>query len=927
MLFSFAFLCIGTIAAQKTVSGTITDDSGLPLIGANVIIKGTTNGTITDIDGKYSIMVSEGDILEVSYTGFTGIEIPITGDSIFNTSLSTGQLLNEIVVSGQGSGVSKRRLSTTVDVLDAEKIDLLPGNSIDQLLQSNAPGAQIRLSSGQPGTSAIIRSRGPISASSSSTPVVIVDGIRIDNLNSNPDLGIATGGANISGFADIPAESIEKIEYIKGGAATTLYGADAANGVIQIITKKGKDGRVTPFVEFRVGSITAEDKFLRYQRVADAIFDPGTLTELKAGLSGGTEKFSFNFIGSLYQDDSYNDLNEQLKRSFNFGFNANLSDAFSYQGSFSYTGFNYNLDYNANTSFSRFSAAEGGAYGNIDELPDEEWEELRQQMVTQGALTDITQRVNRLIGSNILTYKFLNDFQTSLTFGVENRNSRQQELGSNAFQIHVGSIADGTTDQAYINRSLRNVFTTTINWNVNHSKDVGDLSFVTNAGFRLFRTNDYQESLNATQGVDGTVSVNNFAVKTASDFALESANYGFYLAENIGWKDMLFFDLGGTLDRNTNAGDNVGYQFLPKVGFAFNLGDLPSYQGSTISNTLTGIRVRANYGEATNFARPFREDRTFALESFLGSPAFRFDNPGDQNLRSERVKTFEAGIDFGLLDYRLNLGATYYNGTTVDALFTPDNIPSSGQLAQVVNIGEIKNTGWEFDLRANVFNSGDHSFNINAAYNINDNFVSDSGGAPPFNVGGFLVIGTWIAEGESLGFLRGTSAELQADGTYEFIPNTVLGSSFAPKFGSLGFDYTWDKLTIFGSSDFQFGGSSVDLSLLLRYLRGVEVDAVPEELRTQSFFNVVNFFTDSSDFWKVRNLGAAYNFGGLANGAVSNMKIGLTMTNPFNWVKADFDPEVTGSGIGAQNGFSSGGFAYGTESAPRQIIGSIKFSF
>ncbi len=450
---------------------------------------------------------------------------------------------------------------------------------------------------------------------------------------------------------------------------------------------------------------------------------------------------------------------------------------------------------------------------------------------------------------------------------------------------------------------------------------------MTNAGFRLFRTNDYQELVSGTQGVDGTISVNNFAVKTAEDFALENANYGFYLAENIGWKDMFFLDLGGTLDRNTNAGDNVGFQFLPKVGVAFNLGDFPAYKGSAISNTLTGIRVRANYGEATNFARPFREDRTFALESFLGAPAFRFANPGNPDLRSERVKTFEAGIDFGLFDYRVNLGATYYNGTTVDALFTPDNIPSSGQLAQVINIGEITNTGFEFDLRANVFSSGDHSFNINAAYNINDNSVSDSGGAPPFNVGGFLVIGTWIAEGESLGFLRGTSAELQEDGSYEFVPNTVLGSSFAPRFGSLGFDYTWDKLSIFGSSDFQFGGKSVDLSLLLRYLRGVEVDAVPEELQSQSFFNVVNFFTDDSDFWKVRNLGAAYNFGGLGNGAISNIKLGLNFTNPFNWTKANFDPEVTGSGIGAQNGFSSGGFAYGTESAPRQIIGTIKLSF
>jgi len=915
------FLASAAVFAQKTVNGTIKDASGVPLIGANVIVKGTSTGTITDIDGNYSLTVPEGyDMLEVSYAGFTTQEVSVSDVSTADIVLATGALLDEIVVTGTGAGISKKRLSTTVDEIDAADVDKLPSNQIDQLLQSNAPSAQIRLSSGQPGTSAIIRTRGPISASGSSTPVIIVDGIRVDNLNSNPELGIGTGGADISALADIPVESIEKIEYIKGGAATTLYGADAANGVIQIITKKGKLGRTTPFVEFRLGTITAEDKWLKYDRTGEALFEPGSLSEFKAGLSGGTEKFSYNFVGSLYQDDGFNDLNEQYKRSFNFGFNSKMADNLIYQGSFSYTGFSYNLDYNANTSFSRFSAAEGGAFGNLDSLTTEEWDVIRTTMRARGPLTDITQRVNRLTASNKITYSFLDDFTTNLTVGIENRNSRQQEVGSNAFQIEVGALGEGTTDQAYLNRSLRNAFTTTVDWNITNQTELSSLSFITTAGARFFRTNDYQELLGASGGVDGTSSVNNFAEKTSSDFALENANYGFYFLENIGFKDKIFLEFGGTLDKNTSAGADVGFQFLPKIGIVYNSGE--------INQLLSNVRVRANYGEATNFAQPFSQDQTFALESFLGNPSFRFDNPGNRLLRSERVKTSEVGIDFNLFDYRLNLSSTYYNALTVDALFTPNNIPSSGQLAQITNIGEIKNTGFEFALNANLIRSGKHNLNFRASYNVNNNEVSNAGGSPPFVVGGFNVIGSWIEEGQSLGFLRGTASVLQDDGTYTFEPNTFLGSSFAPKFGSFGLDYSFGNFSLYATSDYQFGGTNVDLSLLLRYLRGVDDSGrVPEELEAQPFFNVVNFFTDPSDFVKVRNIGAAYEFGNVLGDKVSGLRVGLTLTNPFNWTAASFDPEVTGSGIGNQNGFSSGGFAYGTESAPRQIIGSVKIQF
>lgn len=182
-------------AQQKTITGTITDESGLPLPGATVVIENTTRGVSSDFDGNFSIEANEGDTLLVTYVGYAERRVSIGSQDNYLINMSPSNELEEIIVTGQGSGIERRKLSTTVDVLLEKDIDKLPATQIDQLLQSSTPSAQIRLSSGQPGTASIIRTRGPISAATSSTPIVIVDGIRVDNLNSNPDRGIATGGA------------------------------------------------------------------------------------------------------------------------------------------------------------------------------------------------------------------------------------------------------------------------------------------------------------------------------------------------------------------------------------------------------------------------------------------------------------------------------------------------------------------------------------------------------------------------------------------------------------------------------------------------------------------------------------------------------------------------------------------------------------
>ncbi len=930
MLTPLLVLCMSfSFAQEKSISGVVTDQNGLPLPGVAVVIVGTSTGTQTDFDGNYSITAQTGQQLRYSYLGQKTVTKTVGAESTMNIQMEDdAEALEEVIVTGQGSGIARRKLSTTVDVLDSEEIEKLPALQIDQLLQSTTPSAQIRLSSGQPGTAAIIRTRGPISASSSATPVLIVDGIRVDNLNSNPQLGIGTGGANVSALADIPVESIERIEYIKGGAATTLYGADAANGVIQIITKKGKDGASSVFFESSVGVIKATTDYLKYDRTAEALFRPGLSQQFRVGLNGGSEKFSYNFSGSLYKDDSFNDINEQIKRTFTFGFTAKVTERLKYQGSFSYVGFDSNLDYNANTSFSRFSGLEGSARGATDEISDADWQSELDRYSNIGKLVDITSTTNRITASNKFIYDIDDNLQVNATIGIDNRNTVQESLQSNALLVALGSIAEGTTDQGNLSRVLRSAFTLTTDLNITHRASLDNFSFVTILGGQFFRTSDRQNRLDGSGGVDGTRSLNNFSEQTFSDFVLENANYGLYFLENIGIYNVAFLEFGGRLDKNTASGSDTKPLLLPKIGLTYNLSDHDFYRNAPISDVISTIRVRGNYGEATNFAQPFSQDRTFALNPFFGGPSFTFANPGNDELVSERVKTTEFGVELGFFSNRLFLSGTRYVGVTEDALFTPQSPPSSGQLNQIQNIGEVENKGYEFELRATPIQTEKHNLSLSVSYNTNENLVTDAGGAPAFVVGGFTVLGSVVEEGQSLGYLRGTAAVLQDDGTYAFEANTALGDTFAPNFGSMGLNYTWGDFNFFATADYQFGGKITDLSFLLRHLRGTDDTGIPEELiGTTSPFNYVNFFVFDNDFIKVRNLGASYNFGDIAKPLFSNIRVGVTVTNPFNWTAGQFDPETTGSGIAAQNGFASGGFAYGTESAPRTYIASLRFEF
>ena len=231
-----------TFAQQKTITGTVTDDTGLPLPGANVIIKGTSTGTQSDFDGNYTISANVGQTLTFSYVGFDTKEVKVGAQNKIDVTLQPGESLNEVVVTGYSTRNQTVQTSAVVSISAAELSQMAPTTSIDNMLQGKAAGVQVTAANGKPGQGAFVRIRGTGSlVAGASSPLYIVDGAPIREVD----------------LASIPNEDIENITILKDAAMTARYGSRGSNGVVVITTKSGnrnKDAKIR--FSSRYGTVT-----------------------------------------------------------------------------------------------------------------------------------------------------------------------------------------------------------------------------------------------------------------------------------------------------------------------------------------------------------------------------------------------------------------------------------------------------------------------------------------------------------------------------------------------------------------------------------------------------------------------------------------------------------------------------------------------
>lgn len=938
-LLSAALFCVlfsGLTYAQfGSITGKIVDNvTGEELPGANVYVVELQKGASSDINGDFTISaVPNGTYnVRVTYIGYLRQDLTLTVSGETNLDLFLDEDiagLEEIIVTGQGQAIDKKRLSTTVDVITAKDLEAIPAQRLDQVLQANLPNSQVRLASGQPGTSSLIRGRGVNSALTSTTPVVYIDGVRVDNTNG-ANQSIATGGAQSSALADIPIENIERIEVIKGGAATTLYGADAANGVIQIFTKQGVRGANRLTFESTLGVVKGTEDFLFYDGTADILYETGTYQEYKLSTSGGNENLTYSFAGSMLDNDGFKPNSDQVRHNLRTTVSAKVNDVVTYTGSLGFTSSEFSRDNNANSGFGSFSSLEGARFGAVDELDPTDFADLKTQILDIQDNVDFREDNKRFQTSHNLQFNIMEGLAAKVVVGADNRASRQRQIQSNAYLIALGAVPVGTSDQGSIELFERDYLGLTIEANVQYQKDFQNISTITTVGGQLFRTDDRQINIVGSEVPDGVKTLNSAAEVSASDFRRTVANYGFFFQENIGFMDKYFVEFGARIDDNTAFGENVDPQFFPKVGVSYSLSSESFFQELVPANILSNVKLRANFGAAGNFPTPFSNQVLADIDPFNGGQSIEFGTAGDPNLKPERSETYEFGVDLGFWNNRANVEFTSYSTVTKDALFNSNNAPSTGLGASLQNVGEIENKGWELGAKVLVLQKRDYSLSIRGSINSFTNEVTASGGAP-FNVGGFSFLGAWVEEGKPIGYFRGNNPVFDGAGALTDVePNADLGNTVPDFFGSFGLNFNYKSLGFNVSGDYQSGGNIVNTTEVLKFLRGAPDDRYPVGAAGQSFFDLAGIWVEDATYVKIRLITLDYTLPQeWYSGIVKSINLSASAVNPLNFVKNNVDPEVSGAGIGGQGTteVGVGGFVYGTESQPRQFLGSIKIDF
>lgn len=932
------------VSEQSTVRimGTITDkETGEPLIGASIQVSGMTLGTITDVDGHYTLDVpSEAEALLVSYLGYvaervnfdasmTKVDIQLTPDAM---------QMDEVVVTGQGGNVSKKRLSSPIQVIKSEELENIPSTRIDQLLSAELHNAEINLTGGQAGATSVFRARGVNSGYANSTPIIYIDGVRMDNLNTGSTLGgTSSSGAGISSLADIPMDNIDHIEFINGGAATTLYGSDAANGVLQIFTKKGGSGHNDVTVEVQNGVETATNDWLYFNRTKDLLFQNGYYQKYSVNLNGGDQGFGYSISGN-YQNSSGVQIfnqNQNEKMNFSSGFKASLGKKISYESSVNFVYNKYHRNRNGNQGgYTGLWVVEDGASTvkgfdtPLDSMDSEEYAEFKAYVREGERLQKNKITTNRVTTSQTFKYNPIESLTIQLTGGLDWRKNMNQVVNSDEYEEFIGS----TSDNSSISNYLRDYLGITAQLNIQHRFDTENLSFITTLGSQVFRNQDHQISYTGTNIREGALTISDAGTITADEYLLEVLNYGVYFQENMGYKDRIFLDLGVRGDRNPAFGDQIGTQYYPKAGLSWMMSSEPWFNSKFINQ----LKLRTSYGVAGNLPPAYSNQRLVGFSSFNDQLAAYWSQAGNDDLKPEKVYTYEFGTDIALWNSRVTLSAGYYHSTTRDALFSVPLAASTGfSSSQWENVGEVVNHGFEFFAEVVPVQTQDWTFSVNASANTLYNELTSSGGADSYAINGFSArtIQTVVAQGHSIGYLRGYKGYFNADGTLDsYTAQAYLGRTIPTLFGNMGLKLRYKRFDLFANASYQKGAYANSFDAQFRYYYGVSNDHIPAaEIKANGradWLYMTNRFVSKTDFIKVRNIGLFYSFKTAPGAFYKSLSVGVTAINPLNFAASWFDPETTISGAAQGQGTATtGGVSYSTYSAPRQFIGTVRFKF
>ena len=764
----------GTIAGTVVATGTLE-----PLAGALVSVAGTALRAQTDESGQFRFTTVAGTnaTLEVRRIGYGQARVSVrVGDEAVRVVLTpSATSLDAVVVTGTTGAAQKRELGNAIGQINAsDVVREAPILSMQSLINGRTPGLVVMPTAGTVGSGSQVRIRGQASLSLGNNPLIFVDGVRVNNQAASGISTQAFGSAPISRLNDFNPSDIESIEVLKGPSAATLYGTEAANGVINIITKKGSAGApqwnatlrqgVNYFADYRdrfpvnygprraatdpTGSASGPVEALNFdsllvgncrsQAEIDAgrkcdIFRTGQHQETELAVSGGTNLLSYYASGSLFDSEGaeYRNVRRHYTGRLNVGFAP--STKFRITTNVGHIAGPTHLPCDAGCggyTWTTMSATPANynnprRHGYHSNLP-REYDEL----------VVVWQDLARTTASLRLEHEPLTWLNHRFLVGGDLTRE-----GDNEWDPRIDSLSQVgyrfVRERTVTNRSLD--YAANARWDARP-----DLRFTTSAGAQYFTESIHsvsaEGSIFATPGLKAISATTNRSPPNES-FS-DDKSLGVFVQEQFAWRERLYLTAALRSDDHSAFGSKFSRVTYPKFSASYVLSDEPWFRVPLISDQLSELRLRLAYGESGKAPTTYSAIKTYV--STVGPndvPAVTPNVTGNPDLGPEKGKEIEVGFDASALQDRLGVEFTYYNKKTVDAILNRQLAPSSGQSGvQPFNIGAMVNDGIELMLRGTPWRGDRVSLDLTGSLSTNHNEITELGlpGQYFVSLGGFL---------------------------------------------------------------------------------------------------------------------------------------------------------------------------------------------
>lgn len=942
-----ATLALATLSAPPpaqgqeggTIRGSVTARATMrPLTGAQVFLPGTGRGTVSNAGGQFLIPnVPVGQhTVRVQMLGFATTEQTVTvaaGEVVqVEFSLTEQALaLDEVVVTGQAGQARRREVGNAITQINMSAVKE-PAPTVENLIQASSPGVRVAVTDATVGSGAVIRLRGNVSTTQSNQPLIYIDGVRMaEDAYRN---GVNTKQA--SPLGDINPNEIERIEIIKGAAAATLYGSEAAAGVIQIFTRRGQSGepRWTYQLDQSLAWVRPWGSDERPRLNMDPWLQTGYGHTHTLSLSGGAPRVRY-FVTGTFADREGTQVDEFENR---YGIRSNVTVeatdklTLDVNSSFARHLFETQPSGNALNSifFNVYRAPNNFVGGAVPGDPEFETQINRLRVLENETRND------RTVLGFTANYQPFENLTARATVGYDRMGQEQME---------VEPFAHPTVPNGRIVASRWSAESLTTDVSMTYRFRLSDAiggSF--SAGGQLVRR---ETSLINGQGDGlpgpGRHTLSSTATRNVTQSGEKVNTGGLFVQQMFDFSDRLFLTAGVRVDGSSAFGEDFGLEVYPKVSGSYVISEEGFWPAA-----LGDVKLRAAYGFAGRAPGAFDATRTWTAISFQNQNAFNPSNIGNPNLGPERTGELEVGFDGSFVSSRVTVDFTYYSQRTTEALFNvPQPWTSGFGGSQLENVGELQNRGIELGLDLTVFENSVMSWTLGTDVTTNRSRVVSTGG----------VESSTVVEGQPAPVLRGariTNPDAFEDPVYElnaFIgphePTHIIGFSTSlelPRGISLtargeymGGHYAREFASNLMAQRTGAGAMGCDhVYRIIPHDRSYlgPGDTHPNLGQVRAWDRALCFARSRADAWnlpldfaKLREVTLQAPFPVQLPG-VENATVTLSGRNLFRWVNSDFyshDPEALGAG--SQITSLTGGSITDHVPAPASFVLSIRASF